>query len=114
MARKLSRKRRGEPVVKTRSQSFGALRQFNNPIFKKRRVRTLIKVQESKGVTQPQEAHNVTSAKGVDTGRGFATSAKVMLQKPFVRPPFTTRPGKTVSKAPTINSGKVRNRKQGP
>jgi hypothetical protein len=112
MARKLSKTRRGEPTVKMRKQTFGSLRPFRNPILKKRNVRTLIKQQESKGTSLP-ESRNITTAKGVDTGRGFATSARVMLQRPFVKPPFTTRPGKTVHKAPKVNSA-IRNRKQGP
>jgi hypothetical protein len=112
MARRLSKKRKGEPSVKMRSQSYGALRPFRNPILKKRNVRTLIKQQESKGTSLP-ESKNITTAKGVDTGRGFATSARIMLQRPFVKPSFTTRPGKTVHKAAKVNSA-IRNRKQGP
>jgi len=113
MTRRISKVRRGEPKVKMRSQSYGALRTFNNPIFKKRSIRTLIKQQESKGTSLPFEAKSITSAKGVDTGRGFATSARIMLQKPFVRPGFRTRPGKTIRKASLVNSS-IRHRKQGP
>lgn len=111
MARKMSKKRPGEPSVKMRVQF--PKREFRNPIFKKRSIRTLIKQQESKGTSLPKEARSITSAKGVDTGSGFATSARIMLQKPFVRPPFSTRPGVKVRKASTVNSA-IRNRKQGP
>jgi hypothetical protein len=113
MARKLSKKRPGEPSVVMRSQKFGALRQFNNPVVKKRSIRTLIKVQESKGTSIAKDVRPITSAKGVDTGRGFASSARIVLQRPFVKPPFSTRPGKIIPPLPKVNS-QIRHRKQGP
>lgn len=110
MARIVSRTRAGEP--KAGMRKFYPAREFRWPVFKKQRINTLIKRNEAKGVTMP-EAHNITSAKGVDTGGGFASRASVKLQKPFVRPGFTSRPGKTVTKAPKIQSS-IRRRKQGP
>jgi hypothetical protein len=79
------RSRSGQPAVGSRSQSFGALRTFRNPVFKKRSVRTLIKSDESKGVRSP-EYRNLTDGKGVDTGRGFASSAQIVRQRPQTPP----------------------------
>ena len=110
MARRLSKKVPGAPGVKMRSQTFGGLRQFNNPIFKKRSVRTLIKRDESKGVRMP-EFGRITDQKGVDTGRGFASGGVSILRSTKRDPQPTTGNGrKRVVKA---NLGPLKRRKNG-
>lgn len=78
------RSRSGQPPVTQRSASWPA-RAFRSPVFRKRSVRTLIKQDEAKGVTQPEFAR-MTSQKGVDTGAGFSSGAKVVRQRPLTPP----------------------------
>jgi hypothetical protein len=93
----MAKRAAGTPPVTKRSQSYGALRAFRNPVFKKRSIRTLQKHDQSKGVEMP-EFRGMTNQKGVDTGRGFTASPRIM-RRGTLTPPVKTSWQKEIRKA---------------
>lgn len=106
MARILRRTKSGEPAGRVPARPAGRERAVLTD--KKQGIRTLIKVDESKGRTMP-EFGRITDKKGVDTGNGFATRAVTILSGKRAPQP-TGQNKRTVRKA---SLGPLKRRKSG-
>lgn len=97
----------GRPGAGLTSQPFKVkgFTQTLRPIFQKRSVRMLQKVDPAKGITSP-EAGRITTTHGVDTGKGFASRAKEISKFTMVSSGRNSRVLRTPS--PTGGAG-VRN-----
>lgn len=100
----------GRPPTSTERQTF-PLRLPLLPVFRKRNIRTLQRVDVSKGISMP-EAKNMTTVPGVVTGGGGGYhGVKEIHQKPLV-PPTLKKNTRTI-KPPNPAGGPIGRRNKG-
>jgi hypothetical protein len=103
VARILVKKPSGVPAPTQPKRNWPRLVKPMRPI---RSIRTLIKVREDKGISQPEFKNTLQRA-----GVGSPVKSKtVSRQKPNTPPSYSTRPGKTVPPPDPTSGGGIRKR----
>lgn len=93
----------GVPLPSVNIPVAGYDRSTLKPLFRRRNIRTLIKRDEAKGVTQP-EFKQTFQTPGVNNGTGFSNNPRVVKKNPSATPNQNTR----VIKPPRTGGGMLR------
>jgi hypothetical protein len=103
MARILAKKPKGVPAPTQPRRKWARITKPMRPI---RSIRTLIKVRESAGVSQPEFKNTLQRA-----GVGVRVKSKtISRQRPNTPPQYGTRPGKTIPPPDPTSGGGIRKR----